>query len=130
MSDKLHPCCDPTSPSPIWEGKSTGKIISMMISKLTLPIPANPKSKLRLPRNKDVKRVILHLTEGHSIYFLNAQLLADSFATQLNCDVIMPDQFGGKQRVPVVAKLPHFPEGKEEVPSHVEGSDDTPPSIS
>ena len=56
-------------------------------------------------------RVILHLTEGHSIYFLDPQLLADSFASLLNCDVVMPDQFGGAERVPV-GQLPHFLGGK------------------
>ena len=127
MTDKLHPCCDPASPSPIWEGKSTGKIISIDDIETYIAHPRKTEVQSSSLEKQDGKRVILHLTEGHSIYFLNAQLLADSFATQLNCDVIMPDQFRGQQRVPVVAKLPHFPEGKEEVPPPVEGSDDIQP---
>jgi dienelactone hydrolase len=64
--------------------------------------------------------VILHLTEGHSIYFINAQLLADSFASHLDCDVIMPDQFAGKERVPR-GGVPHFPAGNDEVLRDVKG---------
>jgi dienelactone hydrolase len=110
MADTLHPCCDPASPSPIWEGKSTGKIIT--IDNIETYI-ARPRQTTE--QSSADKRVLLHLTEGHSIYFHNAQLLADSFATHLNCDVIMPDQFRGQQRVPK-ATVPHFPEGKVEVP--------------
>jgi dienelactone hydrolase len=110
MADTLHPCCDPASPSPIWVGKSTGKIITIDNIETYIARPRQTTGK-----SSADKRVLLHLTEGHSIYFLNAQLLADSFATHLNCDVIMPDQFRGQERVPK-ATVPHFPEGKVEVP--------------
>lgn len=125
MTEKLHPCCDPTSPTPIWEGTSTGKIIT--IDNIETYI-ARPRKSEEQGSQGDInggKRVILHLTEGHSIYFLNAQLLADSFATQLNCDVIMPDQFGGERRVPA-SKIPYFPDGKEAVPAPEDGSDNVP----
>lgn len=125
MTDKPHPCCDPTSPSPIWEGTSTGKIITINDIETYIAQPRNTEGQPSSSVKHGAKRVILHLTEGHSIYFLNAQLLADSFAAQLNCDVIMPDQFRGDRRVPA-SNLPHFPEGKAKVPPPEEGSDHIP----
>jgi dienelactone hydrolase len=120
MPEKLHPCCDPSSPSPIWEGISTGKIIT--IDDVEIYIARARKtgghSDDHSQVSEEAKRVILYLTEGHSIYFINAQLLADSFASYLNCDVIMPDQFQGDIRVPT-GQLPHFPDGKAEVPPPV-----------
>jgi dienelactone hydrolase len=127
MTEKLHPCCDPTFPTPIWEeGSSTGKIITIDDIETYIAHPRKSGNRASSSDQQHGKRVILHLTEGHIIYFLNAQLLADSFATHLNCDVIMPDQFRGKRRVPA-AQLPFFPEGKAEVPPPVEGSDRIPP---
>jgi dienelactone hydrolase len=43
-------------------------------------------------------RVILFLTDALGIHHPNPQLLADSFATHLSCDVIMPDQLAGQAR--------------------------------
>jgi dienelactone hydrolase len=126
MTEKLHPCCDPTSPSPIWAGKSSGKIITIDGIETYIAKPRDNKKSLS-SEERDEKRVLLHLTEGHSIYFLNAQLLADSFAAHLNCDVIMPDQFRCSRRIPTSAKLPHFPEGKAAVLPPAAGSDDIPP---
>ena len=126
MAEKLHPCCDPNSPSPIWEGTSTGKIITIDGIETYIAHPRKTGNEVSPAEKQDGKRVLLHLTEGHSIYFLNAQLLADSFATHLNCDVIMPDQFRGQQRVPI-SQPPHFPEGKEAVLPPSEGADYVPP---
>jgi dienelactone hydrolase len=103
MTQNCPSCYDPTSPTPIWEGKSTGKIIK--IGEIETYI-----AQAATNENQKSKRVILFLTEGHSIYFINAQLLADSFASYLNCDVIMPDQFSAQERVPQ-GFIPHFPEG-------------------
>ncbi|KAG0651513.1 hydrolase tropI [Hyphodiscus hymeniophilus] len=118
-----HPCCDPAAPSSIWDGNSTGSLILIdgIETYITHPRSQNNPSP-PASTNDDKKRVILFLTEGHSIYFINAQLLADSFASQLGCDVIMPDQFGGRESVPP-GQLPHFPEGKFNIP---EGSDKPP----
>lgn len=132
MSAKPHPCCDPSSPSPIWTGKSTGRVVS--IDGIETYIAKGSKTNTENditgtpPAGAEgvdqTKRVILHLTEGHSMYFINAQLLADSFASHLNCDVIMPDQFAGKERVPK-GSVPNFPEGKQEIPLRT--NDDIPP---
>jgi dienelactone hydrolase len=120
MTEKLHPCCDPSSPSPIWGGVSTGRIITVDDVEIYVIQARENKehhasSDHHSSGSGDTKRVILFLTEGHSIYFINAQLLADSFATHLNCDVIMPDEFQGDRRVPT-GQLPHFPEGKAQIP--------------
>ncbi|KAE8444743.1 hypothetical protein EG329_014303 [Mollisiaceae sp. DMI_Dod_QoI] len=107
----LHPCCDPSSPSPIWEGTSTGTVIE--ISGIDTYIVKSPIRPATSTQNEDSetkpKRVILFLTEAHGIYLPNAQLLADSFASQLKCDVIMPDQFAGQARLPkdIVPSLFH-----------------------
>lgn len=112
MADKLHSCCDPASPSPIWEGTSTGTIITIEGIETYITHPRSSKESVSSDLAKeDRERVILFLTEGYSIYFINAQLLADSFASHLGCDVIMPDQFRGEERVPV-GQLPHFPQGE------------------
>ncbi|KAE9371588.1 alpha/beta-hydrolase [Stipitochalara longipes BDJ] len=121
---ELHPCCDPTSPTAIWEGTPIGRIIEIdgietyisqpgmrdgqSDSKLTIPAPQSSK---RTP----LKRIILFLTEGHGIYLPNSQLLADSFASHLDCDVIMPDQFAGQARLDKNQR-PFFPPGKEPIP--------------
>ena len=119
MPEKLHPCCDPSSPGPIWEGVSTGKIITIDDVEIYIAHrKTGGHSEDHSQVSEEGKRVILYLTEGHSIYFINAQLLADSFASHLNCDVIMPDQFQGDRCVPT-GQLPHFPEGKAEVPPPV-----------
>ncbi|KAH8795045.1 putative hydrolase [Hyaloscypha sp. PMI_1271] len=103
---RLHPCCDPTAPSTIWEGIPTGKIIEidgieMYISQPRMRDGESESELSTLPesfKEQEPKRVILFLTEGHGIYLPNAQLLADSFASHLDCDVIMPDQFAGQAR--------------------------------
>lgn len=129
MEAKIHPCCDPSSPSPIWTGKPTGKVINIDgIETYIARSPLRP-NKVAFKATTEVqamdKRVILHLTEGHSMYFINAQLLADSFASELDCDVIMPDQFAGKERVPL-GSVPSFPEGKEKVMLKKEAKDKIP----
>ena len=134
MATKPHPCCDSSSPSPIWVGKPTGTIINIdgietYVAHGETPETAKDTVESSVPgsgENDQTKprRVILHLTEGHSMYFINAQLLADSFASHLKCDVIMPDQFAGKERVPK-GSVPNFPEGKEEI--SLDGSDIPPP---
>ncbi len=129
MAEPLHPCCDPTSPSPIWQGESTGEIIAIDGIETYIAKPRDNEHP-RAPEKQGGKRVLLHLTEGHSIYFLNAQLLADSFATRLGCDVVMPDQFRGELRVPTTAGSPHFPRGKAAVAPPVAGSNDIPPPYS
>ena len=126
MSEALHPCCYPASPSATWEGKSNGKIVTIDGIETYIAKPRENKQSA-VSGKQDEKRVLLHLTEGHSIYFLNAQLLADSFATELGCDVIMPDQFNGNLRIPITAQSPHFPSGKAAVKPPVEGSGDIPP---
>ena len=133
MAINLPPCC-PTSPPSIWEGTPAGKIITISGIEIYVTQPLNPQfqdspatSTGAQPEHnkKGCKRVILHLTEGHSIYFLNAQLLADAFASSLNCDVVMPDLFAGKERVPKGA-VPYFPAGKTDHGPKSEG-DDPPP---
>ena len=124
IMDKLHPCCDPTTPSPIWEGKPLGKIISIdgidtYVSQPGMRETPNPTaiSSSAVPDLTETEkrpRVILFLTEGHGIYLPNAQLLADSFATCLNCDVIMPDEFAGQARLPK-GIVPSIADGKEGV---------------
>ncbi|KAH7355322.1 Alpha/Beta hydrolase protein [Rhexocercosporidium sp. MPI-PUGE-AT-0058] len=107
MTEALHPCCDSSSSSPIWEGKSKGKIISVdgietYVSRGLQLSLTSEDSEVRTSNepDEDLKRVILFLTEAHGIYLPNAQLLADSFASHLNCDVFVPDQFAGQSRLP------------------------------
>ena len=117
MTEVLYPCCDPTSPSPIWEGNPRGKVISIdgietYISRAA-KLTSKSKENQALQSEADTsapKKVILFLTEGHGIYLPNAQLLADSFASRLNCDVLMPDQFAGQSRLPKGIE-PNFPPG-------------------
>ncbi|KUJ06802.1 uncharacterized protein LY89DRAFT_602432 [Mollisia scopiformis] len=97
MTEHLHPCCDPSTPSAIWEGTPSGEVIE--ISGIETYIAKPPALKGSSPTLK-VDKVILFLTEGHGIYLPNAQLLADSFASHLNCDIIMPDEFAGQARLP------------------------------
>jgi len=123
MEEKVYPCCDPSSPSPIWAGKPTGKIITVHGIETYFAQPSTRETDPRTQEPTDQKRVILHLTEGHSMYFINAQLLADSFAQHLKCDVIMPDLFAGKERVPK-GQLPSFPSGKVVIQPDGQG---TPP---
>jgi hypothetical protein len=108
----LHPCCDPSSPSAIWEGTPNGKIIEIDGIEAYISQPETRTSKLppsdSQSSNKQPNRVILFLTEGHGIYLPNAQFLADSFSSHLGCDVIMPDQFAGQARLPK-NNVPHFP---------------------
>src|ERR1700733_726015 len=80
MAEKLHPCCNPNSSSPIWEGTSTGKIITIDGIETYIAHPRKTDDHISSADKQYGKRVLLHLTEGHSIYFINAQLLADSFA--------------------------------------------------
>ncbi|KAH6722856.1 hypothetical protein BKA61DRAFT_585387 [Leptodontidium sp. MPI-SDFR-AT-0119] len=117
MTETPHPCCDPSSPSPLWEGDPRGEIISIdgvetYISHGVQPSPTSENAKLGTSKEtiKDPRRVILFLTEGHGIYLPNAQLLADSFAAHLNCDVLMPDQFAGQSRLPKGIS-PSYPRG-------------------
>ncbi len=104
----LHPCCDPTSPRAIWEGTPAGKIIGIdgIETYIARPEMLDGRSKVKpstlnqeSPNRQRFNRVILFLTEGHGIYLPNAQLLADSFASRLCCDVIMPNQFIGQARL-------------------------------
>ena len=118
MSEALRPCCDPSAPTAIWEGNPTGSIIECDGIETYLVKPKDVQSRLEhLPLqthlSSDVQpsRVILFLTEGHGIYLPNAQLLADSFASHLDCDVIMPDQFAGQARPPQ-GLVPSFPTGQ------------------
>ncbi|KAK0119487.1 hypothetical protein ONS95_010934 [Cadophora gregata] len=117
MNNALHPCCDPSSPSPIWEGNPRGEVID--VGGIDTYVSRAIKSKSDVAslqktqsevQPSDKKRVILFLTEGHGIYLPNAQLLADSFASHLNCDVLMPDQFAGQARLPKGIE-PNFPPG-------------------
>ncbi|KAN0096533.1 alpha/beta-hydrolase [Hyaloscypha variabilis] len=129
---ELHPCCDPTSPTAIWEGMPTGRIIEIDGIETYISQPGKrdgqPDSKpfIRHPqgqKEKSSKRVILFLTEGHGIYLPNAQLLADSFASHLDCDVLMPDEFAGQARLDKHQR-PFFPPGKEPVPETVPWTED------
>ena len=117
MAHNLQHCHDPSTPSPIWEGTSTGAIITIDGIETYIAHPTTSKESIAVEsaREEERSRVILFLTEGHSIYFINAQLLADSFASQLKCDVIMPDLFRGRERVPA-GQMPHFPEGGRKIP--------------
>ncbi|PMD62464.1 alpha/beta-hydrolase [Hyaloscypha bicolor E] len=117
----LHPCCDPTAPSTIWEGMPTGRIIEIdgIEMYISQPRMRDRESESELStlgpesfKEHEPKRVILFLTEGHGIYLPNAQLLADSFASHLDCDIIMPDQFAGQARLDKNHR-PFFPPGKE-----------------
>mgnify|MGYP003662631403 CR=1 FL=1 len=117
MTGALHPCCDPTSPSPIWEGNRRGEVINIDGIETYISRAAKPTSKSEGTQvshseadTSNSKRIILFLTEGHGIYLPNAQLLADSFASHLNCDILMPDQFAGQSRLPKGIK-PSFPPG-------------------
>ena len=104
----IHPCCDPSAPSVIWEGTPTGRVIEVEGIEIYISQPrrgsegssteAAATSQKTSPTA--AMRVILFLTEGHGIYLPNAQLLADSFASHLNCDVLMPDEFAGQPRLP------------------------------
>jgi dienelactone hydrolase len=107
--EQLDPCCDPSAPSSIWEGEPTGRVIEIegIEAYISQPrVTRDIEPGLLLPADnttckKSEERVILLLTEGHGIYLPNAQLLADSFASALNCDVLMPDQFAGQARLPM-----------------------------
>jgi len=108
MMETVHSCCHPSSTSPIWEGSPTGEIIdidgievyiSQPGASRTSAISARSTADFEEADRKPLTRVILFLTEAHGIYLPNAQLLADSFASQLGCDVIMPDQFAGQPRL-------------------------------
>jgi len=130
MIESLHPCCDPSAPSPIWEGTPTGKIIDVngIATYLSQPQMRNPPSESEqatsyLQNSKKSDRIILFLTEGHGIYLPNAQLLADSFSSHLDCDVIMPDQFAGQARLPKNI-TPHFPETMGPQPQIVPWTED------
>lgn len=129
---QLHPCCDPSSPSAIWDGTPVGRIIKIdgietYISQSKMH-DEQTESKLSTlaPQSSEKpqpKRVLLFLTEGHGIYLPNSQLLADSFASHLDCDVIMPDQFAGQARLDKHQR-PFFPSGKEPVPEIVPWTED------
>ncbi|CZR64606.1 uncharacterized protein PAC_14504 [Phialocephala subalpina] len=117
MTESLHPCCDPSSPSPIWEGNPTGTIISIcgIETYIAHPNARDLSSDQHPSSNPKHEKVILFLTEGHGIYLPNAQLLADSFAHQLSIPVIMPDQFAGQARLPKDI-VPSFPSSHATVP--------------
>jgi len=123
----FHPCCDPSSPSAIWEGTPNGKIIEIDGIEAYISQPETRTSELppsdSQSSNKQQNRVILFLTEGHGIYLPNAQLLADSFSSHLGFDVIIPDQFAGQARLPKNI-VPHFPTGKEAIPETVPWTED------
>jgi dienelactone hydrolase len=129
---EIHPCCDPKSPSAIWEGTPTGRIIEIDSIETYISEPGTRDgSKIKLStldperssNEQKPNRVILFLTEGHGIYLPNAQLLADSFASHLDCDVIMPDQFSGQARLDKHHR-PFFPPGKEPIPETVPWTED------
>jgi dienelactone hydrolase len=129
---QLHPCCDPSSPSAIWDGTPIGRIIEIDGIETYISQPGmregQAESKLSTlsslnSQGPQSHHVILFLTEGHGIYLPNAQLLADSFASHLNCDVIMPDQFAGQARLSKDQR-PFFPPGKEPVPEDVAWTED------
>ncbi|PVH69680.1 dienelactone hydrolase family protein [Cadophora sp. DSE1049] len=86
---------------PIWEGNQRGEVIDIDGIETYISRAIKPASTLK---------IILFLTEGHGIYLPNAQLLADSFVSHLNCDVLMPDQFAGQGRLPKGIE-PNFPPG-------------------
>lgn len=132
MATPHHPCCDPKTPTPIWEGKPVGKIIEIdgietYVSQPWMRREGNPSklvdTDIQEFKDRQTTRVLLFLTEGHGIYLPNAQLLADSFASNLNCDVIMPDQFAGQARLDKDQR-PHFRPGKEPVPETVPWTED------
>ncbi|KAH7411372.1 Alpha/Beta hydrolase protein [Cadophora sp. MPI-SDFR-AT-0126] len=115
MAEALHPCCDPSSPSPIWEGNPRGEVIDIdgIETYICRAVKSTSTPEGTQASRSDVqvehpKRIILFLTEGHGIYLPNAQLLADSFASHLKCDVLMPDQFSGQARLPEGIE-PSFP---------------------
>jgi dienelactone hydrolase len=129
---ELHPCCDSTSPSAIWEGTPTGKVIEIdgIETYISQPQVRDGETESNLStfvpetsKKYERKRVILFLTEGHGIYLPNAQLLADSFASHLDCDVFMPDQFARQARLEKGQK-PFFPPGKEAIVPWTEDKDD------
>jgi len=129
---EIHPCCDPTSPTAIWDGTPTGKIIQIDGIETYIAHPgmrdgqSDSKPSISGPHSSEEntpKRIILFLTEGHGIYLPNSQLLADSFASHLDCDVIMPDQFAGQARLDRDQR-PFFPPGKEAVPETVPWTED------
>lgn len=97
MADPGQSCCDPLLPNALWKGTPTGKIINIedIETYITIPPITPDKSK-----NEENNRVLLFLTEAHGIYLPNSQLLADLFASHLNCDVVMPDQFASQPRQP------------------------------
>ena len=133
MADPIHPCCDPSSRSSIWTGSPNGTVINIdgietYVAKPWLRETGNESERSSSgpklsPGNP--KRVILFLTEAHGIYLPNAQLLADSFAIELNCDVLMPDQFAGQPRIPKTrepeagkAGIPHTPSAEDKNTHH------------
>lgn len=129
---ELHPCCDPRSATAIWEGTPTGNIIEIdgIETYISQPGMRDGQSESKLSalgpqrsQEQKLNRAILFLTEGHGIYLPNAQLLADSFASQLDCDVIMPDQFAGQARLGKNQR-PFFPPGKNPVPETVPWTED------
>ena len=124
---EIHPCCDPTSPTAIWDGTPNSKIIDIDGIETYISQPgtrdgqSDSKPSISSPhssKQNTPKRIILFLTEGHGIYLPNSQLLADSFASHLDWDVIMPDQFAGHARLDKNQR-PFFPPGKEAVPETV-----------
>lgn len=104
MTEAIHPCCNSTLRCPIWEGSPTGEIIVVDGIETYVSKPEMRNSSRETPSQPGLRRAILFLTEAHGIYLPNAQLLADSFATSLDCDVIMPDLFATKHDVPESAE--------------------------
>lgn len=102
MASKVTACCDPSSPSVIWEGSPAGKFINIDSNIETYVTSPRASTTSNQPDgSSEPKRIILFLTEGHGPHLPNAQLLADSFAKQLDCTILMPDQFAGQPRQPL-----------------------------
>lgn len=99
MTEAIHPCCNSALPCPIWEGSPAGEVIVVDSIEMYVSKPEMRNSSKENLLKPGAGRVILFLTDVHGIYLPNAQLLADSFATSLDCDVIMPDQFATKRDV-------------------------------
>jgi dienelactone hydrolase len=102
MAQNLHPCCNPSSTCPIWIGNPTGKIITSNDIEIYISKPEMRKSSVDSKSSTEIQepenRVILFLTDALGIHHPNPRLLADSFATHLSCDVVMPDQLAGHAR--------------------------------
>src|SRR6201996_6225026 len=92
--------------------KGSVQIINSIEAYITIPnesaVASNPPITGTALPSKKWPRALLFLPEAHGIVLPNSKLLADKFASALNCPVIAPNLFGADP-MPVIK-----PEGWED----------------